>query len=51
MALTGDARETDPVCHLSPRHDAVVEALLDATPDDTPFAYRRMLPRRVDTGA
>jgi PqqA peptide cyclase len=50
MALTGDARQADPVCHLSPRHDAVLLALGEAAPDVTPFSYRRMMPRRVDTG-
>ena len=27
FALTGDARNTDPVCSLSPRHDLILEAL------------------------
>jgi len=40
FALTGDARATDPVCHLSPRHDEV--AALAAVQHDAPYAYRRM---------
>jgi PqqA peptide cyclase len=39
FALTGDARATDPVCHLAPTHEAVVA--LAAVQDDTPYAYRR----------
>ncbi len=38
FAITGDARATDPVCHLAPRHDAV--AALAAAQNDTPYAYR-----------
>ena len=38
--LTGDARATDPVCHLSPHHARVAE--LAAVQEDTPYAYRRM---------
>jgi pyrroloquinoline quinone biosynthesis protein E len=45
MALTGDARQTDPVCHLSPRHDAVLQALGEAAPHDAPVTYRGMVPR------
>jgi PqqA peptide cyclase len=40
FALTGDARATDPVCHLAPRHDEV--AALAALRDDAPYVYRRM---------
>jgi pyrroloquinoline quinone biosynthesis protein E len=40
FALTGDARATDPVCHLSPRHDEV--PALAAVQDDIPYAYRRV---------
>jgi len=40
FALTGDARATDPVCHLAPRHADV--AALAAAHDDGPYAYRRM---------
>jgi pyrroloquinoline quinone biosynthesis protein E len=40
FALTGDAKATDPVCHLSPRHDDV--AALAAIRSDIPYAYRRM---------
>ena len=38
--LTGDARATDPVCHLSPHHDRVVE--LAAVQEDRAYDYRRM---------
>ena len=37
--LTGDARATDPVCHLSPDHGLVTE--LAAVREDGPYAYRR----------
>jgi len=37
--LTGDARATDPVCHLSPHHGRVTE--LAAVQEDTAYAYRR----------
>ena len=40
FALTGDARATDPVCHLAPNHDGVVA--LAAAQDDVPYDYRRM---------
>ena len=38
FALTGDARATDPVCHLSPNHARVVE--LAETQQDIPYKYR-----------
>ena len=38
--LTGDARATDPVCHLSPHHARVAE--LAAVQEDAAYAYRRM---------
>ena len=38
--LTGDARATDPVCHLSPNHARVTE--LAAVQENTAYAYRRM---------
>jgi len=37
--LTGDARATDPVCHLSPDHELVAD--LAAVREDAPYAYRR----------
>ena len=37
--LTGDARVTDPVCHLSPRHAEV--AALALVQEDAPYDYRR----------
>jgi len=40
FALTGDARATDPVCHLSPRHAIMAE--LAEVRDDGPYVYRRM---------
>jgi len=40
FALTGNARATDPVCHLAPGHDHV--ASLAAIQDDVPYEYRRM---------
>jgi pyrroloquinoline quinone biosynthesis protein E len=40
FALTGDARATDPVCHLSPRHSEVVA--LAAVQEEAPYAYRHM---------
>jgi PqqA peptide cyclase len=43
LALTGDARATDPACHLSPRHgliDAIAKA--DSAPEVAPsYRYRR----------
>ncbi len=41
LALTGDARNADPVCHLSPFHDRVEQVLLAETPAAIPdYAYR-----------
>jgi len=40
FALTGDARATDPVCHLSPAHNDV--AAIAAVQADEPYAYRRV---------
>jgi PqqA peptide cyclase len=40
FALTGDARATDPVCHLSPYHAKVEE--LAAVQEDRDYSYRRM---------
>ena len=40
FALTGDARATDPVCHLAPRHDEVIA--LAGAQNDAPYVYRRM---------
>jgi len=39
LALTGDARATDPVCHLSPHHARLAE--LVAEQENTPYSYRR----------
>jgi pyrroloquinoline quinone biosynthesis protein E len=40
FALTGDARATDPVCHLAPSHDQIVT--LAAMQKDAPYRYRRL---------
>ena len=40
FALTGDARATDPVCHLSSQHALVTE--LAAIQEDSSYSYRRM---------
>ena len=50
LALTGNARNADPVCHLSPDHGRVEEVLLtetagDAAPVD--YVYRRQTSRAV----
>ncbi len=47
FALTGEAREADPVCHLSPHHGRVQEIALsleraDAGKDAPQYNYRRM---------
>jgi pyrroloquinoline quinone biosynthesis protein E len=47
LALTGDARETDPVCYLSPHHDRVqkIAAVLsqgDEAAAEPAYDYRRM---------
>jgi pyrroloquinoline quinone biosynthesis protein E len=43
MALTGDPRNTDPVCHLSPHHDRVEAIVSEDTSDTMPdYVYRRM---------
>jgi pyrroloquinoline quinone biosynthesis protein E len=41
FALTGDARNTDPVCSLSPRHDLILGALAE-TAAGTEYVYRRV---------
>lgn len=56
MALAGDPREADPVCHLSPHHGAVEAALLDVAPaGPVDYRYRRMeraaAPEPAGTGA
>jgi pyrroloquinoline quinone biosynthesis protein E len=40
FALTGDARATDPVCHLSPQHHLVEEQA--AIREDAEYVYRRL---------
>ena len=48
LALVGDARATDPVCHLSPHHAQLAE--LAAERSDEPYVYRR-LPARERAAA
>ena len=38
--LTGDVTATDPVCHLSPQHNVVQEALLDARGEEDSLQFR-----------
>jgi PqqA peptide cyclase len=45
LALTGDPRATDPVCHLSPHHALVAE--LAEQRDDAPYVYRRQRTERT----
>ena len=41
LALTGDAAAADPVCHLSPHHDLIVERrVITPAAVDTPLVYR-----------
>jgi PqqA peptide cyclase len=47
MALAGDAREADPVCHLSPHHHVIAQAVGEIDSAEA-FVYRRMTPRRVE---
>lgn len=49
LALTGDAREADPVCHLSPHHDKIAEiAARNCDADGAPiYSYRRMKHREL----
>ncbi len=45
LALTGDATQADPVCHLSPHHDKVAEVTAVFADDDAPipdYTYRRL---------
>jgi pyrroloquinoline quinone biosynthesis protein E len=45
--LTGDAREADPVCHLSPRHGVVTQIIEETQRDGrapSAYIYRRMQP-------
>jgi PqqA peptide cyclase len=45
LALGGDARVADPVCHLSPHH--ALMAKLAEQRDDAPYIYRRLRPDRI----
>jgi radical SAM protein with 4Fe4S-binding SPASM domain len=45
LALTGDARAADPVCHLSSHH-ALMAELADQR-DDAPYIYRRQRTDRI----
>ncbi len=51
LALTGDARATDPACHLSPKHAMMAE--LAAVREDAPYVYRRLpvTPARIPAKA
>jgi pyrroloquinoline quinone biosynthesis protein E len=49
FALTGDARATDPVCHLSPKH-AIVAALAEEQREE-PYVYRRLERERASADA
>ncbi len=43
LALAGDARATDPACHLSPRHNEVLEmAAAESGANGREFLYRRL---------
>jgi pyrroloquinoline quinone biosynthesis protein E len=42
LALAGDAAATDPVCHLSPRHGAVVAMAEAAACGEDEYVYRRI---------
>jgi len=45
LALTGDARNADPVCHMSPHHDKVAAVTAQFADDDAPipeYTYRRL---------
>jgi PqqA peptide cyclase len=43
MALTGDPRNTDPACELSPRHEAIFAlAEAESAAEPPPFVYRRI---------
>jgi pyrroloquinoline quinone biosynthesis protein E len=45
LALTGDARNADPVCHLSPHHGRIAEVVLDETGaagGEVDYVYRRL---------
>jgi len=44
LAITGDARATDPVCHLSPHHAQV--AALAELQSDAPYVYRTPAPAK-----
>jgi pyrroloquinoline quinone biosynthesis protein E len=43
--LTGDAARTDPVCHLSPDHRVVAEAVQAANEGAESIAQGRLVPR------
>jgi PqqA peptide cyclase len=43
FALTGDAANADPICHLSPHHHLIADALGQAG-RDVPFTYRAITP-------
>ncbi len=47
LALTGDARNADPICHLSPHHAVVAAIAAEEPPANAPdYVYRRMKPAK-----
>jgi pyrroloquinoline quinone biosynthesis protein E len=42
LALAGDAREADPVCHLSPHHGKVADIAAESLGQEIEYSYRRM---------
>jgi PqqA peptide cyclase len=49
FALLGDARATDPVCHLSPHHHLMAELAIEQR--DAPYVYRRQAAVRAPATA
>jgi pyrroloquinoline quinone biosynthesis protein E len=48
LALTGDAREADPVCHLSPHHTRIAAIAAQSDAGGAPlYSYRRMKLREL----
>ena len=51
LALTGDARNADPVCHLSPFHDRIDDIVAAETRDPVPDYLYRTAPRTAAVDA
>ena len=50
LALTGDAANADPVCHLSPHHGKIAEVVLDEShigKGEVDYVYRRLEPAKL----